>query len=508
MLNQYILGIDIGTQSIRVYLFSTKNDIIAYSVSHHFVTIEKPGWATEKPESWWKCVKNNIKEVLKKSKVNPKNIIAIGTCAVMHSPVQISPKGKVIVEDVQLYSDKRTSEIVENMRNCKNIDMYNNITANIPAPNWMGVKIKWIKEKMPKTYEDTYKFISPKDYINYCLTGEICTDPSEASGTYLMMFENDKWSSELTGFLGIDEDKLPNICPSSQIIGKITVKSSEETGLAIGTPVACGGGDMLCSLLASGLTKSHLVVDIAATTSVLALYSSRPIFDKRLMNLRHVLQGWIPYGTVDASGGAFRWVRDVLCKEEIQKARNSQKNEYDYLTELAQKINHGANKILFLPYLMGERTMGSQYSKAVFFGITQDTTTEHLIRSVMEGVAFESRRILDVFEDYIHIESILHTAGASRSSFWSQLKANIYQKPVYTLKVSDTAVLGAALLGAVGVGVYSSEIEASEAAVTRDREFLPDIKEKQRYLDLYEIFKDLHDTLQVSFLKHSKILHH
>jgi xylulokinase len=468
------------------------------------MTIEKPGWATQKPENWWNCVKKNIKEVLRKSKVNPKDIISIGTCAVMHSPVQISKNGKVIVENVQLYSDKRTSEIVENLRDRKNIDLFNNLTANIPAPNWMGMKIKWIKEHMSKEYEDTYKFISAKDYINFCLTSEICTDPSEASGTYLMMFENNAWSSELTSFLDIDMDKLPSLCPSSQIIGKITAKSSEETGLAIGTPVVCGGGDMLCSLLASGLSKSHLVVDIAATTSVLALYSSRPILDKRLMNLRHVLQGWIPYGTVDSSGGAFRWLRDVLCKEEIRVARNSQKNEYDYLTELAQKTNNGVNSILFLPYLMGERTMGSQYSKAVFFGITQDTTTEHLIRSVMEGISFEGKRILDVFEDYTHIEAVIHTAGASKSSLWSQLKANVYQKPVYTLKVSDTAVLGAALLGAIGVGVYSSEIEASESAVIRDKEFHPDINEMQRYLELYEIFKELHDSLQVIFYKHSK----
>lgn len=501
MKNQYILGIDIGTQSIRVSLFETSGNCVTFSVAPQYLASEKPGWATEKPGVWWDCVKRNIKDVLGKSGVDPRDIISIGTGAVMHSPVPVSKDGELIAGDVQMYSDKRTSEIVENLRSFKDINLYNGIAANVPAPSWMGLKIKWIKDHMPEEYEKTYKFVSAKDYINYMLTNEMCMDPSEASGTYLMNYENDKWSDELAGLLKIDIDKFPKICGSSQIVGEVTAKASVETGLKEGTPVVCGGGDMLCSLLASGLTKSKLAIDLTGTASVVGFYNPCPIFDKRLMNLRHVMRGWVPYGTVDSSGGAFRWVRDVLCKEEASIARNNQKDEYDYLVELAQKINYGSDGVLFLPYLLGERTMGSQYSKAVFLGMTPDTTSGHLIRAVLEGISFESKRVLDVFEEHTDIDAVLHTAGASKSSFWSQLKADIYQKPIYTLKVSETAVLGAALLGAVGAGVYASEIEASEAVVKREKEYLPDKNKKQRYQELYGVFKEIHDSLQNSFVK-------
>lgn len=505
MTNQYMLGIDIGTQSIRVSLFETNGNSVTFSAAPQYMTSEKPGWATEKPGVWWDCVKENIKNVLKQSGIDPEDIVSIGTGAVMHSPVQISKNGELIADDVQIYSDKRTSGIVENLRGRKDIDLYNGIAANVPAPSWMGLKIKWIKDNMPEAYERTYKFVSAKDYVNYMLTGEMCMDPSEASGAYLMNYENDKWSDELAGLLEIDINKLPGICASSQIIGKVTAKASMETGLKEGTPVACGGGDMLCSLLASGMTRPNIAIDLTGTASVVGFYNPGPIFDKRLMNLRHVMQGWIPYGTVDSSGGAFRWVRDVLCKDEARIARDSQKDEYDYLIELAQSINYGSDGVLFLPYLMGERTMGSQCSKGVFLGMTPDTTSGHLIRAVLEGISFEHKRILDVFEEYTHIDAVLHTAGASKSGFWSQLKADIYQKPVYTLKASETAVLGAALLGAVGVGVYASEIEASEAVVKKDKEYLPDRNKKRRYQELYEVFREIHDSLQTSFLKIANI---
>ena len=501
MAKKYLLGIDIGTQSIRTQVFDLKGTCIASESIEQYMATVQPGWATQKPEFWWECVTKNINAVLKKGTVKAEEIASVGCCAVMHSPVPVTQDGEVLHKEVQLYCDKRAADFATKLSNEPDADAIFNRTANAPTSNWFGIKLRWIKDNLPDIYEKAYKVVTPNAFINFKLTGEACIDPSEASGTYLMDKDTRAWSDDLIKYVGVDKEKLPKICNAYDVIGKVTAKAAEETGLDAGTPVVAGGGDMFCSLITSGLTKNGNVVDLTGTGSVITFLDDQPVMDKRVMNLCHVMSGWVPFGCIDSSGGAFRWFRDVLAKKETEVAHQKGMDEYAYLSKLAEETPYGAQGLLFFPYLMGERSMGTADSRALFIGMNTGTTTGHMVRAILEGIAFEHKRTLDILEANSKngIETVYHTGGGAKGDLWSQIKADIYGKPVYTLKATEGGVLGAALLGGVGVGLFDSVLSAAETVTQIDKEFLPDQSKFERYGYLFERFCDIHDVLQPQF---------
>lgn len=496
----YMLGVDIGTQTIRAFIYDEAGNCVGKSVSTQYVDSPKPLWATQKASSWWDAVIKNIRSALADSGLNAEQIVSVGTDAIMHSPVPVSKEGKVLEDDIQLYCDKRASYIAEALKPASEDDAVYQMTANMPTSSWYGIKIKWIEEHNKAIYDKTWKFVTPKDFINFKFTGEACIDQTEASGSYLMDKRNDEWSDILIANLGLDKEKLPKIAHSYEVIGKVTKAAAEATGLKEGTSVVCGGGDMLCALYTSGLSRQGNVVDLTGTGSNICYYAKKPIMDKRVMNLRHVIDGWVPFGNVDSSGGTLRWFRDVLAKDEAKYAKGKDIDEYAYLDKLAAETSAGADGMLFFPYLMGERTMGSANSRGVFIGINLGTKTGHLARALLEGVAFEHKRTIDIFEKAGNkIEAVYHIGGGAKSNFWSQIKADIYGKPVYTLKRNEGSVLGAALLSGVGMGIYKNATEAADMVTQVNREYLPNAKLALRYGYLYDVYCKLHDSLQPYF---------
>lgn len=360
-MRKLMMGIDIGTQSIRVALVDTDGNIIAMRRHSHFIETPKPNWAVQDPASWWNILKKEIPALLAESEVNKEEIVSIGIDGHMHAAVMIDKNGELLTHEAQLYCDKRNDKIVDDF--CK---IYNEdkrayeLTANAPITNWIGFKMKWVKENQPDIYEKTWKFLTVKDYINYCLTGETVIDASEASGTYLMDWKTCRWSDELTDLLGIDKEKLPTIYDSYEKIGTVTKDAAKELGLQEGISVAAGCGDTMANLLVAGMLNYGDLADITGTGSTICLYTKEPILDERLMNLRYSAEGWLAFGCLDSSGGAYRWFRDTLAKEE----------SYDDLNEMAKETPEGAEKLFFYPYLVGERTLGSVYSRGMFIGLS------------------------------------------------------------------------------------------------------------------------------------------
>ncbi len=502
----YMMGIDIGTQSVRTYLYDENANCVCAKTKPQYVDTPKPMWITQKADYWWLAVKQNIQEILAETGVNPQHILSIGCCAHMHGPVPVQWNRRVVQNDIQLYSDKRAASIAEGLRADGNFEQIYEMTANPPTSNWFGIKIKWLQQNEPVVYEAADHFLTPKDYINFMFTGEACIDPSEASGSYLMDRKTDAWSDVLIRNLGIDRGKLPKICGASQMIGTVCAEAAKETGLSQKTVVVCGGGDMLCSLYTSGLNRQGNVVDLTGTGSVICYYAKDPILDKRIMNLRHVIDGWVPFGNIDSSGGAFRWLRDNLAKEEASYAKKNGMDDYAYLCQLAKQTPPGADGLLFMPYLMGERTMGSANSRGCFVGMNLGTTTGHLVRALLEGVAFEHKRTLDVFAATgAKMQRVFHISGGSKGQLWNQIKADVYGLPVYTLKIDEGGVVGAALLGGVAVGLFQNELEAAEVVTQIAKEYLPDRKKTAYYNEVYQAFCEVHDALQKPFTTLAKV---
>ncbi|MDH4138594.1 MAG: FGGY family carbohydrate kinase [Anaerolineae bacterium] len=502
MKRQMLMGIDVGTQSTRVALLDLEGQVVASTSTPQKMMTPRPGWAEQDPDIWWHNALDNIHKAMEQAEATPDEVLAVGVCGQMHATVPLSRDGELLSHGVQLWCDKRSADLVDEFKAGPHVEAAMRLAGTTPVPNWLGFNIKWLQVHEPDLYEKTWKFVLSKDYINYRLTGDIATDWSEASGSFLMDAKTKTWSPELAGYLELDLDKLPDVRASSDAVGKITAEAADLTGLAEGTLVTVGAGDMLCMLLSSGLTEPGRASDITGTASIMAIYVEEPVLDPRLMNLHHALPGWIPFGISDSGGGALKWFKDELCQAETAEAERSGKDVYDILNPKAAAVEPGSEGLLFFPYLMGERSLGTPFARGVFFGLTPRTGTGAMVRAIMEGVTFELRRTLEIVEDAGNtVREVYTIGGGARSDLWSQIKADIYKKPVYTFEASEGGILGSAILAGVGVGVYADARAGAEQCLRVDKVFQPNPSRAARYDYLYELFKEVHDRMQEPFDK-------
>lgn len=498
-MKKYIIGADIGTQSVKIHLYDEEMKLVGAVSREQYVDTLKPMWMTQKATSWWEIITKGIKELIAKAGISGNEVAAFGCCAHMHGAVPVKMDGTVVQDDIQLYSDKRggylSDKIAEEMT-----DSIYEISANMPTSSWHGIKIKWLKENQPDVYEQADKFLTPKDFIHFKLTGEACTDYSEATGVFAMDRNTGQWSDSLLEILGIDKEKLPDIKNAYDIIGTVSEKAARETGLGKNTVVIAGGGDMLSMLYVSGMHKMGTVVDITGTGGTICGYTKAPVMDKRIMNLRHVLDGWVPFGNIDAAGISFRFLRDNLCKKEREEALAQGIDDYEYLCRMGEKIPAGSLGLYFLPYLMGERTMGSADSRGCFIGMSMDKEIGHFVRALLEGVAFEFKRTLDIFEaNGNQIQAVYHTGGGAKGDLWNQIKADIYEKPIYTLKADEGGVLGVSLMAAYAAGIIDDLVESADEIVKIKKIYEPNQSNYAVYREMKDVFAELHDTLQTPF---------
>jgi len=506
MTSQLLMGIDIGTQSTRAALLDLKGHVVASASTPQEMQTPRPGWAEQDPQAWWDSTIANVRQTMAQAEVSPHEILAVGLSGQMHGTVPISAKGDLLSHGVQLWCDKRSAELVDEFKSRPEAADAYRIAGSPPVANWFGFKIKWLKVHQPEVYRQAWKFILPKDFINLKLTGVVATDHSEASGSFLMDATNEAWSEELARQVGIDIAKLPELHPAYEVIGQVTSEAAALTGLVEGTPVVAGGGDMLCMLLAAGITRPGRASDVTGTASIMSIFTEAPVLDERLMNLHHVMPGWIPFGIIDSGGGSLKWFKDSFCQAEIAEARKTGREVYDILNALAEEVEPGAEGLLYFPYLMGERTLGTPYARGVFFGITPRARKGVMVRAIMEGVTYELRRTLEIVESAGHrVSAIYHSGGGAYSDLWSQIKADIYQKKVVTFETSEGGILGSAILAGVGAGVYEDPASGVERCLRVDKEFEPRAEWRDRYDASFELFKEVHDVLQDPYNKLARI---
>jgi xylulokinase len=501
-----LMGIDIGTQSTRVAILDDKGNLVCSAGTPQDLTTPRPGWAEQDPQVWWDTTIANIRQVFTQSGVQPNQIAGIGVSGQMHGTVPVDEKGVLLSHGVQLWCDKRSADLVEEFKAKPGIKKTYRIAGSPPVANWFGFKIKWVQVFQPDIYQRTWKFMLPKDFINFRLTGEISTDWSEASGAFLMDASTKDWSPELIKEVGIDGEKLPHIHPSSSVIGMVSAEAASLTSLKEGTPVVAGAGDMLCMLLAAGITRPGRASDVTGSSSIASVFTNDPVVDERLMNLHHVMPGWIPFGIIDSGGLSLKWFKDSFCKAEILEAEKRGLGVYDILNDLANAVEPGTEGLLYFPYLMGERTLGTPYARGVLFGLTPRIGVGAVTRAIMEGVTFELRRTFEIIEAAGNeIDVIYHSGGGAYSDLWSQLKADIYGKPIAVFENSEGGILGSAILAGVGVGIYSDPASGAECCLKIAKTFTPRREFRERYDSLFIIFKDLHDRMQDSYNAMAKV---
>ena len=489
-MGEYVVAIDVGTQSTRAALVDVRGLVHDAASSAIELYAPRPGWAEQDPEQWWETTVANIAAVIGRHPTA--TIGAIGVAAQMHSVVALSASGASLTDRAAIWSDKRCLDQVNAFERRADAEELSHLAGNRPLPAWAGFKMGWLRANAPEVYENAESLLVAKDFLNYRLCGEVATDPSEASGSFLCDAASGKWSDVLVDALGVDAAKLPEIVDSWSVIGTVRKDVAGRTGVAEGTPVVAGSGDMMCQLLGSGITKPGRVGLVSGTASIMSLAAESASPDFRIMNLRSASGDWIRFGIEDAAGESLRWFVDTFCPAGDPGQR---RGSLESLVPQAALVEPGSGGLLFFPYLLGERTLGSPHSRASFIGATIGHERAHFVRAVMEGIALEDRRALECLCPAGVHGPIRASGGGASSSLWNQIRADVFAHPVQVLASAEGGIQGAAILAGVAAGWYSDAAAGAEEVVRVAETWAPSPDAVRVYEDAFRIFCAVHDAL-------------
>ncbi|HSV31108.1 MAG TPA: FGGY family carbohydrate kinase [Atribacteraceae bacterium] len=492
-----VLVLDVGTESVRAALVGTDGTIHAMAGGNPAFSSPRPGWAEQSPAEWWDLSRRTIRQLT--AGYPDFAVLGIGVSAQMHACIPVDGAGTLLMEQVPIWCDKRSSALCREVETRISPATQIQKTANLLLPAWTGPKMRWVAVNQPEVYAGTRYFLTAKDYINHCLTGEFVTDYSEASGSFLFSWEQKLWDPDLVDLFGLDRHKLPPVVASSEIIGNLTAERAAELGLRPGLPVICGAGDMLCLLLGGGMARHGSSCDVTGTAADVSIFSPVPLLTERLMNLHHAIDGWISFGILDSGGGSLKWLKDALYDRG-----KGNKASYREIDGEAGSVPPGAEGLLYFPYLLGERLLGSPHARGSFFGLLPGHRRGHFARAVMEGVCFDLRMSLEEIERLYGepVKEMSVIGGGAKSDLWCQIKADIYGKPMYTLEEAEGGIVGAAMLTFSAV---SGESVSGLAArwLTRNREFTPIREACPVYDQNYSRFRRFHDLFQEAYRHYS-----
>ena len=499
----YLIGIDVGTGACKTLLFDLEGKALASASMEYPVRHPKPTWAEQDPEGWWRAVVHTLREVIKTSGVDPKDIAGISVDSQREAVIPIDKEGRVLYQAI-IWLDKRASPQVKVIHNrIPNEDVLR-ITGVKIDQIFSAAKILWIKENMPKVFERTECFLCVKDFIIFRLTGEKVTDYSMASRTMLFDIHRKKWSSRICEVLDIPIEKLPPAFESSAVVGEITSEAAKLTGLKGGTPVVNGGGDRPCEALGAGVIDPGVVNAGTGTATVLTTPLTSPKVDPtgRVDCNFHVIPNtWEYEALINTTGASLRWFRDTFALREKELAERSGVNVYDILVKEAEKVDVGSDGLFFYPYLSGALLpFPDDRAKGSFYGITLAHTKAHFIRAILEGVAFQYLGTMDILGELGVTVAYLHLVGGeAKSDLWNQIKADVTGREIRVPLVKDAAPLGAALLAGIGTGQYRDAKDAVEKAVKIEKVFKPDEKRHAKYLKVYKKYVNVYRVIMHTY---------
>ncbi|MBD1556347.1 pentose kinase [Vibrio sp. S9_S30] len=489
MATPLFLVIDVGTGSVRAAAVNKNGNILAFSAKEHDQHVPKYGWCEQRPADWWQGACESIHAVIQQIGQQKSDIVAVACCGQMHGTVLINKAGQPTREYVPLWNDKRTINHVHQYQDRFGIERCLAHTANPPTPAWPGFKLQWFADNEPELLEKSWKVLMPKDFINFRLTGHIAFDTTEASASFLMDAETKEWSHTMLSQLGVPRRLLPPLRDPLDVLGAISFKAAQETGLPEGIPVVVGGGDFPVTLVGSGVTEPGIGSDVTGTSSIITIANSAPVRHEEVCNVLIPGNLWGAFSLLDAGGDAVRWAR---------RAMNENALSYEAATAKAAESPAGSQQLFFLPYLTGERLGATRHSRAQFFGLNSRHNLADLHRSVLEGVAFAVRRQIEQMSDVrtkhgsdTNVERIIAASGGAKSLLWLQIKASMYNTPILVPKEAECGVIGATAIAATATGHFNTLSDAARHMVQYEKEIQPNPAWKETYDLMYPMFNKI-----------------
>ena len=483
----YWLGIDVGTGGTRALLVDARGKVChSFTAPHEDMRMAQPLWAEQRPEDWWAAAQAAIGGVLALSKAAGRDVRGIGLSGQMHGLVLLDETGSVI-RPALIWCDQRSQRQVDAINELAGAAMVLACTANPVLTGFTLPKLLWVRDNEPANYRRVSRFLLPKDYIRFQLTGEYASDVSDASGTALFDVVQRRWSLQLADRLGVNSAILPAVFESSDVPARVSPKAASLTGLAEGTPVVAGAGDQAASAIGNGIVERGVVSCTIGTSGVVFAHMDAPSYDPagRVHTFCHAVRGaWHVMGVTQGAGLSLQWFRRNLAPGE----------SYEALTAEAAQSPAGAQGLFWLPYLMGERTPHLDASaRGGWIGITAKHTRADLVRSLIEGVSYSLKDCLDIIEQMgVPADSVRVSGGGARSAFWRQVLADVFGKRIVLLETEEGSAYGAALLALVGTGEYSSANEVCRRAIREAAVIEPRSHEHAVYSRAHEIYRDLY----------------
>jgi len=484
----YFVGIDLGTSAVKLLLMDEEGAIKKTVSREYPISFPKPGWSEQNPEDWYEQTKAGLRELI--SDIDKKEVEGIGFGGQMHGLVVLDKDDKVIRPTI-LWNDGRTAEETDYLNEQIGKDKLSSYTGNIAFAGFTAPKLLWMKKHEPENFSRIAKIMLPKDYIAYMLTGVHCTDPSDASGTLLFDVKNRRWSKEMLEICGVTERQLPAVYESYQVVGTIKEEIAEEFGLRKDVKVVAGAGDNAAAAVGTGTVGEGRCNVSLGTSGTIFISSERFGVDKNnaLHSFAHADGNYHLMGVVLSAASCNKW-----WMEEILRTK-------DFAGEQKNIKNLGNNRVYFLPYLMGERSPHNDpNARAVFIGMSMETTREDMTLAMMEGVAFAIRDSYEIAKSLgIKVERTKMCGGGAKSPLWRKILANVLNLKVDILSVEEGPAMGGAMLAAVGCGRYSSVEEIAEKIVKVKETVNPDPEIAALYDERYNTFKQIYPGLKGLF---------
>lgn len=490
------LGIDLGTSSVKIIAMDEEGKVTGSLSKEYPVYYPSPGFAEQNPEDWWMATRDGIKELIEKNKIDSKTIKAIGFSGQMHGLVALDDRDEVLFPAI-LWCDQRTQEECNYITETIGTARLSKYTGNKALTGFTAPKILWVRKHNPEIYNKIKHILLPKDYIRFKLTGEYATDVSDASGTLLFDVENRCWSKEMLDILDISEELMPKCFESFEVTGQVNKSASNSTGLLEGTLVVGGGGDQATGAVGTGTVESGIISVAMGTSGVIfaAQKEYKVDHENRLHSFCHANNEWHVMGVMLSAASCLKW-----WVEEINKGESK---DFDKILEEAEKIPAGCDGLIFLPYLMGERTPYSDANaKGCFIGLSITHTRAHMTRAILEGVAFGLRDSLELVKALnIPINEVRVSGGGAKSKLWRQILADVFETRIDMINSVDGPSYGAAILASVGGGCFNSVNEACRKLIRVTESVSPNRDNIDKYNRLYKVYSSLYYILRDTFKK-------